>query len=439
MEPGPPQEPAGDGGAAGETRDSEKLPAGPEDAPAAQPPPFSLSNTPGQPPSVPAWTPPPPPQPQPGWAAPPGAAPQGQWPPPPAGWPPPPPQGPWQAVPGYPYGPPPPAWGWQPAWYPPAPGRGPYPGWVAGGVQVSGSGRFRPQSIPELIDSGFTLYRRNFLLIVAIAAAIQIPFAVFNVLLTHGFDLGGRLRRMQDLANQISLQGYQTQAQHDQLTSDLGALVLFYMVPLVVGFLIVAPLSQAATVRAVSDRYLDRTASVAGSLGAAVRRLRPLLAMLGLQILVFGGGIALLVVLLLTLGSSSFGLVALLAIAAFFPAVLLAVRWSLAPQAIVVEGTSGYRGLARSWELTKARFWRTFWLRVLLGLLTAIVSGVLAYLASLPATTAGPDTQQSVTQVVSAAVAVFIAPLTLITVTLYYYDQRIRREAFDLEMLAASL
>ena len=35
--------------------------------------------------------------------------------------------------------------------------------------------------------------------------------------------------------------------------------------------------------------------------------------------------------------------------------------------------------------------------------------------------------------------AVFVAPITYITLTLLYYDLRIRREAFDVEMLASAL
>ena len=39
----------------------------------------------------------------------------------------------------------------------------------------------------------------------------------------------------------------------------------------------------------------------------------------------------------------------------------------------------------------------------------------------------------------SAVAGVLVSPLTLIASTLYYYDLRIRREAFDLDMLAESL
>ena len=42
-------------------------------------------------------------------------------------------------------------------------------------------------------------------------------------------------------------------------------------------------------------------------------------------------------------------------------------------------------------------------------------------------------------QVASAIAAVFVGPITYIGVTLLYYDMRIRKEGFDIEMLAQSL
>jgi len=42
-------------------------------------------------------------------------------------------------------------------------------------------------------------------------------------------------------------------------------------------------------------------------------------------------------------------------------------------------------------------------------------------------------------QVASGIAAVFVGPITYIGVTLLYYDARIRKEGFDIEMLASSL
>ncbi len=43
------------------------------------------------------------------------------------------------------------------------------------------------------------------------------------------------------------------------------------------------------------------------------------------------------------------------------------------------------------------------------------------------------------TQLASLIVAVLIQPISFIVVVLLYYDLRIRREAFDIEMLAATI
>src|ERR1700737_2445937 len=91
-------------------------------------------------------------------------------PPPPP--PPPPPPGGWPTATGWPVTPPPspPGWGSPPAW-----------GWQQQPA-LPGSGRFRAQAVGELLDSAFTLYRRNLRLILSITAVVQLPLAVFSYL-----------------------------------------------------------------------------------------------------------------------------------------------------------------------------------------------------------------------------------------------------------------
>src|ERR1700692_1544334 len=99
-------------------------------------------------------------------------------PPPPA--PPPPPGGPpgppvWGVVPM------PPPRGWGPAPGVGVPGASPGWGWDQQPV-LPGSGRFRAQAVGELLDSAFTLYRRNLRLILAITAIAQLPLALLRYL-----------------------------------------------------------------------------------------------------------------------------------------------------------------------------------------------------------------------------------------------------------------
>jgi hypothetical protein len=95
--------------------------------------------------------------------------------------------------------------------------------------------------------------------------------------------------------------------------------------------------------------------------------------------------------------------------------------------------------MARSWRLVRGAYWRTLGIIVLLDLLVGIIALVIAVILSLPAAALHGDASLAVDTAAQAVGLVLATPITLITVVLLYYDRRIRREAFDIEMLAATL
>src|SRR5205807_4330184 len=139
------------------------------------------------------------------------------------------------------------------------------------------------------------------------------------------------------------------------LLAIAGALAL-------VAVFIVQPLATAATARAVSDRYLDREASIGSSYRAALRRLLPLIAqsliLTGVFILIIGLAAALVTMLGVAGGSSTIPIDFIVVLAVVVLAVLVYTRTSLAAPAIVLEHLSGWRGLRRSWGLVRGLFWR---------------------------------------------------------------------------------
>jgi hypothetical protein len=399
-------------GAPGEERPQ---PAGPPPAGGEAPPPM---------PSGPGWsTQPPPPSPpsaSPGWnPVPPGAQ---QWAPPP-----PPPPG---ALPGWNAGP--------PGGPPPPPGYGyGYPTAPAPGGRFGAAG-LRPRGIGELLDGAFTLYRRNFLLLVSIAAVVQVPLAILQLVVFRLTDISGRLNSAQNIGNTLNNQnGHLTAEQTSQLTAALGAFAVYIGVVLLVQYFIVYPLSLAATTHAVSNRYLDKPATVGGSYRAAFTMWRSLIAMILLLALVIGGSVAVTVVLGVLTGSG--GVIVVLFLAVMVLSIIVLVRTTVAAQAIVIERVGGRQGLRRSWALTRGFFWRIVGIMLLLAILQAIVGAVLSLPVVAVASSASFDVRQMISQAVSAVSAIFITPVTLITLTLLYYDLRIRREGFDIEMLTAAL
>jgi hypothetical protein len=294
-------------------------------------------------------------------------------------------------------------------------------------------------SVGEWLDATFTLYRRNFVLIASISAAVQIPYALLTLIL---FEVSGIAGFVNSPFGSLNPQTATRAQEIAQLNSLLGALAVSGGV-LLLAALIVFPLGEAATTRTVSDRYLDRPSSLGAAYRAAWGRLRSLVAMILLLIGIYVGAglvLSLILVLFAAIGASVAGLV--IALVGFVILALLVIAnfpFALAVPAIVLERLSGWRGLKRSWQLVRPRFWANFGRLLLIALISLIISGVLSTILQLPGTALDPHSAFIFDQIASAIARVFVAPITYIAVTLLYYDARICREGFDIEMLASSL
>lgn len=357
---------------------------------------------------------------------PPGYAPPGYLPPgyPPPGYPPPGYAPPGFGPAGYPGYPPP---GYPPPGYPP-PG---YPPWGFA-PPVPGSGRFRAQSIGELLDSAFTMYRRKFLLIVAITAMLQLPYIVIQLLLIRTFFGSALSTALGAGGSGFASRQEQTQSVLNLLLVSLGILGAGLVYALVL-----QPIVQAATVRVVSADYLDRPTSFGDALRHALRRFAALLGfgVLNLLILVVPGA----VLFGLAFAANAPALLVLFVLLWFVYFIFVSIRLQLSVPAIVLESGGPTVGIARSWRLTEGSFWRIVGLNVIIAVVSYVLSLILQTLIGAIFGGVDPVTKLLVNSAASSAIGIFTTPLLLIVLTLTYYDIRIRREAFDLEMLAGSL
>jgi hypothetical protein len=182
--------------------------------------------------------------------------------------------------------------------------------------------------------------------------------------------------------------------------------------------------SQAATVLAVSEVHLDRPASV---LDSFLRLKGQILGVIGLSLLV--------------------GLVAGMAcMALLVPGIYLFVMWSLAVPAKVLENKGVLDAMSRSSDLTQKRRWRIFVIGLLFFVLGIVVNQLLQWPIKFVTGLSGEITLQRVAvgwQVASLS-ATFISqclvgPLATIAFSLVYYDERVRKEAFDLQLMMTML
>jgi hypothetical protein len=119
-------------------------------------------------------------------------------------------------------------------------------------------------------------------------------------------------------------------------------------------------------------------------------------------------------------------------------------RYSLAVPACVVESLKARPALRRSIELSKGSRGRIF----MMGLLIAVIQiGLVLFtqfffiIMAFKHQGLLPAWAQAVQQVVGFFTNTFIGPMYATGLTLFYYDQRVRKEGFDIEwmMQAAGL
>ncbi len=283
----------------------------------------------------------------------------------------------------------------------------------------------RPLSTGELLDRMFFLYRARILLFLSIAL---VPAALG--LLSSGVQL---------LLSKNALQS--AAAQHLALTAaGIGnvLLVLLSSLLLIAGYAI----SQAATTRLVSQLYLEHTGDVRGAFRAvwphAFRyigiEIWKAWSALWVPFLLLGVGLALIPLRLPALG----GFVIFLAFASFIYGVIAYLRNSLAIPAAVIEDLPVRAAMRRTKVLIAGRKWRIFLFYLLLVLLYCVALAVQSPFLILVAHTNHP-TQHAVALglqlIVAFGVTLLLSPIASISLCLFYFDERVRREAFDIDFL----
>ncbi len=245
----------------------------------------------------------------------------------------------------------------------------------------------RPLSAGEILDVSFQLYRRHFSALATVALVCSGAPVLFNVYIQAS---GGVL-------------------------SNLGLTLAYYII-----LAVLSSIATAATVFIVSESYLGRPLGPWDALARATPLLGRLIACSILFALLVGIGVILFLI----------------------PGVILAVGLMLAFPALVLENTATpTSALHRSWELTRGSRLRMFALLVTLVVLLYIPVVALSAVASLVLSGASDARAMSgtVTVVLAGLVQLLVYPLFYCVLTVAYYDLRVRKEGFDLEVLASTL
>jgi hypothetical protein len=286
----------------------------------------------------------------------------------------------------------------------------------------------RPLTLGEILDRTFSVYRSRFWLFAGIcssAALVQLILSGVQLVMVHSL----RLR--------LTVTGLRTA--NVLMSAGVGIVV----------FLLFCVL-QVATVHALSELYLGRTASLSGSLRAVGGRWLRYIGIGIWQMMSFGGIAAVFLIpaytLLFRSRGTDVGLVMIAGLLMFLGfagggavGTILYLRNALAVPASVVEGLDVRASMRRSKVLTPGAKGRLFVVMLIAGALY-LVAGVMEAPLSIVVLQAtlhhrealGTQAIMLLVQFVSSSV---VPPVTLIGFSLIYFDQRVRKEALDLELM----
>lgn len=285
----------------------------------------------------------------------------------------------------------------------------------------------RPLSLGEILDRTFSVYRARFWLFAGLASiygavnsiAGALEATVQHLIVTH---MGPGIAQI-------------------EATGSSGLIVLLGLP--------VAAVIQAAILYALSEVYLGRAVTPGASLRAVIGRWYRWIGVLVWQVwslmwvmmLILAPGVA----ILLIPGVGDFAWVGGLLI---FVAILgggvygayAYLRNSLALPVAAIENTGVRASMKRSKLLSMGAKWRVFVVGLVMYAMAMVAAVLQMPLAILIATTPlEPHIAAHATMIaVNFVVSTVVTPVGMIGVALVYFDQRVRQEAFDLEVLMAA-
>ena len=268
----------------------------------------------------------------------------------------------------------------------------------------------RPLDVGQKIDAAIKLVTRNFgtlaRIVLIVAAPVQLlAFVVTASTVPDDYTVGSNFGG-----------GGATPE------SDVDASSGFWVGQGVVALLgiLVYVLTTAACFRAIGQAYLGERPDWRASLGYAAKRIHSVLWIF------FLAGLAVLV-----------GFICLI-----IPGIYLWNAFYLVMPILLLERLKGASALGRAVRLIRNHWWRTFGVLIAGNILAQVISSIVqGLLAALMFVAVGDDSvvALALSGIAGLAGQLITTPFIAALITVVYFDLRVRKEAFDLQLLAQAM
>jgi hypothetical protein len=261
----------------------------------------------------------------------------------------------------------------------------------------------RPLSFGEILDVALKIFGRHWQTLVACVLVPTIPIQILTVLVVLS------------IAPEQYDPDTSPTAAPDGTGTEIAALLVVYALSLVASLL-----AWAACFKAVADGYLGAQPSLGGSLRFGLPRIPRLF------------GLSIVCGLMIVVGL--FGCL----VGALFVAALV----MLSVPALLLERIGVFASIGRSFELVKGRYWQIVLMLLVVFVALVVISVVFGALFGAIAGAAGDESDTAnaiVSFIASVAASAITTPIFASVLTVLYFDQRVRKEGFDLQLLAEGI
>ena len=299
----------------------------------------------------------------------------------------------------------------------------------------------RPLTLGEILDRTAQLYRENFLLFAGIFSFYAGVALAINLI-------------------QIGLGAWM---QFTHAAAKLSGMIMVLGGVELIVLLLLLGAAIAAINRAVAWVHLGQPATIRGAYASTLPhfgRYLWLMTLTGVMawlpaILLYGGYLAFILVYVRPRGLLAHGatiaepgsatiffvisgIFFLLLVPAAIYGLIMSLRYALAVPACVVENLKAWKAISRSVELSKGARGRIFILLLLVGAVKiglVLVTQMFFIAAVYKNHGTLPPWLNAISQVVAFFTNSFVGPIGAAGIALFYYDQRVRKEGYDIERM----
>ncbi len=283
--------------------------------------------------------------------------------------------------------------------------------------------RLRPMGVVDLLDETVDLFRSNFALLVGIAAILYVPISVVDIINTRSI----------------------------RQSAGIDWSFLWTILP--------EAIVTAALTFAVSERYLGRDTSI-GQCYARIFKSKLAWPFIGAMLIKYAlaftpffliaGIVGPMAEMGRSINPSSSEIIRVLEMLGLLMAAVIwmicfEVKLMLVEPSLIVESIGPLQAISRSWKLMKKNYWKGFGIYFTVVLVFVLIALVLLGPVSYVRVgeqmngKAGNYWVDILSRVLIAVVSTITIPVLGTAKILFYYDMRIRKEGFDIEVLASEM